>query len=106
MREQAPSATGRRDGTWTFITNHGAAMLVIAAEPDIRITDLAERLEISERATRRIVRDLVDGGYLTVERIGRRNHYSACPGASMRHPVVRAKQLAQLVMAIGVDSPG
>ena len=60
---------------WKFLTNHGLALLCVAADPGVRLRDIADRLGITERAAHRIMKGLVDSGYVTRERIGRRNRY-------------------------------
>lgn len=73
--------------TWTFLTNHAHVLLCIAEDPDARMRDMAERVGITERAVQRIIDDLAAGGYLTIEREGRRNRYSINQGLRLRHPV-------------------
>src|SRR3954454_7532664 len=48
--------------TWTFLTNHAQVLLCLAATPDIRLRDVAERVGITERSTQRILSELVEGG--------------------------------------------
>jgi DNA-binding IclR family transcriptional regulator len=60
---------------WRFLTNHSAVLLRIARDPDIRLADIARDVGLSQRATQMILRDLVDGGFVTRRRIGRRNAY-------------------------------
>ena len=48
--------------TWTFLTNHAQVLLCLAETPDIRLRDVAERVGITERATQRILAELVDAG--------------------------------------------
>jgi DNA-binding transcriptional ArsR family regulator len=60
---------------WTFLTNHGRALLCIAQEPDVRLRDIAVRLDITERSAYGIVSDLAEAGYILKERDGRRNRY-------------------------------
>lgn len=59
-----------------FLTNHGLALLCIAADPGIRMREIAAQVDITERATQRIVSDLIEAGYLDRKRVGRRNLYS------------------------------
>jgi DNA-binding Lrp family transcriptional regulator len=59
-----------------FLTNHGLALLCIAADPGIRIKEIAAQVGVTERATQRIVSDLIEAGYLNRTRVGRRNLYS------------------------------
>lgn len=70
---------------WTFMTNHGHVLLCIAADPAVRLRDVAARVGITERAAQRIVADLCDSGYLTRMRTGRRNHYEMHPELPFRH---------------------
>ena len=51
--------------------------------------DIAETVGVTERAARRITNDLVEAGYVTRERIGRRNRYRINRKAHMRNPAQR-----------------
>ena len=72
---------------WTFLTNHAHVLLCTDRDPDIRLRDIAARVGITERAAQKIVRDLVDEGYVEVARVGRRNHYRVLTGGRFRHPL-------------------
>jgi DNA-binding MarR family transcriptional regulator len=85
---------------WTFLTNHAHVLLSIAADPQIRIRDLAERVGITERAVQRIIADLEEAGYLEHEREGRRNVYRVREGMPLRHPVERHRKVAVLLEII------
>ena len=74
MTEQAATLGTRRD--FAFLTNHGKTLLLIAQDRRIRMRDLARLLNITERATQRIVADLARAGYIDRERDGRRNRYT------------------------------
>lgn len=60
---------------WTFLSNHGRALLCIARDPEVRLRDIAAELGVTERSAYGIVSDLADGGYITKQRDGRRNRY-------------------------------
>jgi DNA-binding IclR family transcriptional regulator len=60
---------------WSFLTNHGRALLCIARDPEVRLREIAASLAISERRTYAIVTDLADAGYVVKLREGRRNRY-------------------------------
>ncbi len=62
--------------SWTFLTNHAQVLICIANDPGIRLREIADQIGITERAVHRIVVDLGDAGYITRERIGRRNQYT------------------------------
>ena len=91
VEKSAPAAT------WTFLTNHAHVLVCIAEDPETRMRDLADRVGITERAVQRIVDDLAAGGYLTVEREGRRNRYRLNEGLKLRHPVEQHCEVADLV---------
>ena len=84
-------------GQWTFVTNHARVLLVIARDPTVRLRDIAATLDITERAAQRIVTELVDEGYLTRKREGRRNSYKVHPKKAMRAPQVRQTEIGQVL---------
>ena len=61
---------------FNFLTNHGLALLCVADDPRARMRDIAATVGITERAAQRILGDLVDAGYVSRRRDGRRNEYS------------------------------
>lgn len=71
---------------WTFLSAHGHVLLAIARDPDARLRDIAAEVGVTERTVATIVGDLVDAGYLTKRRTGRRNHYDLRPELPLRHP--------------------
>jgi DNA-binding MarR family transcriptional regulator len=72
---------------WTFLTNHAHVLLCLARDPEIRLRDVAERVGITERAAQRIVAELQSEGYITTERVGRRNRYVVHAETPLRHPI-------------------
>jgi hypothetical protein len=85
---------------WTFLTNHGHVLLCIAADPAIRLRDVANKVGITERAAQRIVADLVEGGYLDASRRGRRNVYQVNELLPLRHPIEEQNRVATLLALI------
>jgi DNA-binding Lrp family transcriptional regulator len=90
---------------WTFLTNHAHVLLVLAADPDTRLRDVAERVGITERSAQSIVGDLVEEGYLERSRVGRRNHYSVQANLPLRHPLERGHLVRELLDALGSEAP-
>jgi predicted transcriptional regulator len=86
--------------TWTFLTNHAHVLICIAQQPDVRIRDIATQVGITERAAQRIVADLVDEGYVTRKRVGRRNEYKVRGNAPLRHPLQRDRAVSAIVNAL------
>ncbi len=74
-------------GEWTFLTNHARVLACVARQPGIRLRDIADCSDITERAAHRIVCELEDDGYLTRHKRGARNLYEVHPDRPMRPPV-------------------
>jgi predicted transcriptional regulator len=84
-------------GSWTFLTNHAHVLVVVAADPDARLREIASKVGITERAAQLIVSDLEAGGYLSKERVGRRNHYKVHTGGRFRHPSESEESVDSLI---------
>ena len=82
---------------WTFLTHHAQVLLSVARESDNRLSRIADSVGITERATHRIVSDLVDAGYLTRHRLGRQSFYEVHAGMELRHPVEAGAQVGDLL---------
>ena len=101
MLRVAGSAPG-----WTFLSNHGHVLVSLAADPDARVRDIAERVGITERAVQMIVADLEAAGYVVRERVGRRNRYAVSTEGHFRHPLeahVRTGDFLALVLGPAPD---
>jgi DNA-binding MarR family transcriptional regulator len=88
-----------------FVTNHTQALLGIARDPDVRMRDLAQTIGITERATQRIVADLIEAGFVERERIGRRNRYVINSDGQMRHPSQEGHEIGELLDLLKLDQP-
>jgi len=94
------STTARDAREFSFLTNHGKALLLIAHDPRIRIRDIAERLNITERATQRIVADLANAGYIERAREGRRTRYSVSKHLPLGLPIRRDADIGALLAVL------
>jgi hypothetical protein len=83
--------------SWTFLTNHALALLCVVRTPGMRLRDIAQEVGITERAAHRIMSDLVEGGFLTRHRVGRRNFYEVHPHVPLRHPLIEDRTLGDLL---------
>ena len=90
-------------GEWTFLTNHAHVLLCLAADPEVRLRDVADSVGITERAAQRIVMELEDAGYLERERVGRRNRYRLHGDQPLRHPMDRDHRLNELLAVLSPD---
>ncbi|HEY5261238.1 MAG TPA: winged helix-turn-helix domain-containing protein [Solirubrobacteraceae bacterium] len=82
---------------FSFLTNHGLVLLCIADDPRQRMRDIAAHIDITERATQRIVADLIGAGYLTHTREGRRNSYTVKTDLPITLPDRRDVALSSLL---------
>ena len=94
------SSTDDQKKTWTFLTNHAQVLLCLAETPDIRLRDVAQQVGITERATQRILAELVEGGYVKIERVGRRNRYTVDREHAMRHSAQLGHEIGALLDAL------
>ena len=83
--------------SWTFLSNHGHILIHLHNSPDSRVREIADAVGITERSALSILSDLEDGGYISVERVGRRNHYRVNPNKNFRHPIEAQKPLSSLL---------
>jgi hypothetical protein len=89
---------------WTFLSNHGRVLLRIAGNPEIRLREIAADLGITERSAYAIVDDLVVGGYLLKEKLGRRNHYQIQTHLPFPDALDRQQALGD-VLAVFTEGP-
>jgi DNA-binding transcriptional ArsR family regulator len=85
---------------WSLLTNHARLLLLIDHEPGLRVRDMAEWLQLSERGTALILRDLREAGYVTSRREGRRVYYSVVPSKPLRSELVKHRTVGQLLQLI------
>ena len=78
-------------------------LLCLQRSPTVRLRDVATTVGITERATQRIVSDLVGSGFVTKEREGRRNRYSLNRRARMRHPSQFDHRIGELLDLLQLD---
>ncbi len=92
-------------GTWTFLTNHAHVLIVLYAEPTIRLRDVADRVGITERAVQRIVADLQEAGIVVRQRDGRRNVYELDLDRQLRHPIEQHRTVGDLLRMVSPAAP-
>src|ERR671935_124361 len=91
------SSSGIGAPRWSLVTHHGHVLACVAADPDARLRDIAETVEITERTAAHIVNDLEQAGYLTRTRVGRRNRYEINGDRKVRTPPLPTMTIAQLL---------
>ncbi|MFM6980381.1 MAG: helix-turn-helix transcriptional regulator [Micrococcales bacterium] len=88
--------------SWTFLSNHGHVVIQIAKNPDIKLTDLASLVGVTERHARAIVNDLREAGYIEINKAGRRNTYRVNAKKPLRHVAEADHTLKQLLQTFQV----
>lgn len=73
---------------------------MIEKEPGLRVREMADRLELSERGVALILRDLREAGYVTSRREGRRVYYRVVPDKPMRRDSLRQQTVGQLLRVL------
>jgi Sugar-specific transcriptional regulator TrmB len=68
---------------WSFLTGHAHVLLAVARDPHVRVKEIAEAAEITERYAYRVLRDLQKAGYVRRDRRGRRNRYRVNPDLAL-----------------------
>jgi len=83
--------------TWKFLTNHAHVLVCIANDPGVRLREIGAQVGITERAAHRIVTDLGAAGYITRERVGRRNNYTVNAHIPVHDPIAREQSIGRLL---------
>lgn len=87
--------------SWTFFTNHGHVLVCLAGDPELRTRDIAALVGITERSAQGIISDLVDAGFVTRIKEGRRNRYVVHGDLALRHPLEREHTVGELLATLG-----
>lgn len=90
-------------------TNHGLVLMRIWVDPDATLSAIADDIGVKERAVYLIVRDLVEGGFIEKQKVGRRNQYHvnidyALDYRPIRHTTIR-EQIVGLALTMGMRLP-
>ena len=95
--------SSHKSNRWHFLTSHAQVLLCLYRNPTVRLRDVADTVGITERAAQRIVKELVEEGYVTKEREGRRNRYAIDRNAPMRHPSQIDHEIGDLLALLYAD---
>lgn len=87
-------------GGWTFLTNHAHVLLCLAQDPEIRLSEVAVEVGLTERGVQRIVKELASSGYITRQRIGRRNRYLVHQSRPLRRSIAKHREVGDLLELI------
>jgi predicted transcriptional regulator len=85
----------------TFLGQHAQELNALDKNPDFKINQLSQILGITTRSVVNVLQDLVEGGYLTKTRAGRRNHYEINRSAPLRHLTSQDRTVGDLIEYLG-----
>jgi len=91
---------GVRSPSWTFLTNHAHALILLSQEPSITLREVAVRIGITERAVQRIIAELEEAGYIEKHKVGRQNHYRIMALQPLRHPIENHRTIGDILELI------
>ena len=86
--------------SWTFLTNHAHVLIALDRNPDLRQRDISHAVGITVGAVQKILHELEDAGYVTRQRVGRRNHYEVNAEIPLRHPLENQHSVNDLLRAV------
>jgi MarR family len=92
--------------SWTFLTAHARVLLLVARDPGVRLRDIADSLDITERSAFSIVTDLVEAGYVIKEKDGRRNRYHIQVHLPLPEPTSQERTVGEVLSLLAGTSPG
>jgi hypothetical protein len=91
-------------GSWSFLSNHGQVLLLLAHDPGMRLRDIAVTLDITERSAYGIIADLTRAGYVSKHKYGRRNRYEIQGHLPLPDPPGRERTIGEvLALLAGTD---
>ncbi len=89
-----------------FFTNHALILSHIAQQPRITARELANTIGITERATSKIINDLLEEEYVTKTREGRNNRYRINPDKAISPPGLDEMAAEVLLKTLGWKKRG
>jgi winged helix DNA-binding protein len=91
--------------SWTFLTNHARVLLCVAHDPGVRLRDIADSLDITERSAFGIITDLVEAGYMVKEKAGRRNRYHIRAHLPLPEPTSQERTIGDVLALLADAGP-
>jgi predicted transcriptional regulator len=84
-----------------FISNHGLIMVgILLSPPEATVKSIASSVGITEQAAHVIVRDLAREGFITNEKIGRRNNYRVNWEKAFNRPALGGLTIRDIVNSL------
>jgi len=90
---------------WSLFASHGLVLAFVANNPDATIREISDALGLTERQISRVLRELENGGLISVEKAGRRNCYAVNEDAAYDHPTLAHVKIRDLVRVMRLAKP-
>jgi DNA-binding MarR family transcriptional regulator len=97
---EVPGTTETATNRWTFLSNHAHVLIALYSNPDLVLREVALKVGITERGVQRIVQDLEDEGFISREKVGRKNHYKVLTHQPLRHRLEAHRNIGDLLRLI------
>ena len=82
---------------WYLVSSHGAVLFYVAVNPGCTIREIAEQMHLTQRTVWGLIGDLRRAEMLTIDRHGRRHHYTINLDAPFRHPTIKGLTLRSIL---------
>jgi predicted transcriptional regulator len=86
---------------WGFITNHGLVLATITKHPSSTARQIGDAVGLTERATLKIIKDLDEEGYITINKVGRNNVYRIHTDVPLKDEISDA-EVGELLLVLGI----
>ncbi len=86
-----------KEEKWTFFTNYSHILFYVYTHPELPMREIALKVGITERAVQNIIRDLIQAGILSIEKVGRNNRYNVNKDIPLRHPIESHRSISDLL---------
>lgn len=91
---------GRPMTGFSLLSSHGLVLLAVAQSPSATLREIGDSVGLTERSAHRVVKDLVESGYLKRSRVGRRNQYAVVRDRSLPHALTASAELGDLLAVL------
>ena len=88
---------------WNVLSSHGLVLICLHNYEGYPMRLIGQVIGITERAVQRIISDLEQFGYITREKVGRKNKYKIHKEASLRHTVSGHCTLGEFLECFDAD---
>jgi predicted transcriptional regulator len=78
-------------------------LLVIWKTDGIKVREISQLVGVPERTVQQIISELVDAGFVKIEKVGRANRYSVTPDVRVRRPIEQYRGVSSLLKMFSTE---